>query len=189
MAVLIIDNYDSFTYNLVHLVEKLDVSTLVLRNDRLDGVDIGAFDAVIFSPGPSLPEEAGRMMEIIDRFHNRMPMLGICLGFQALVEYFGGSLINLSPVRHGIDVEITHLANDVLFTDIEQVFTAGLYHSWGTTFDLLPRVLEPTSVDSEGVVMSIKHSELPLHGVQFHPESVMTPLGPAMVANWLESFR
>jgi anthranilate synthase component 2 len=147
--------------------------------------NVASFDKIIFSPGPALPEEAGLMMEVIERYHQQIPMFGVCLGFQAIVEFFGGELINFNPVRHGESKFIEIKNQENLFKGLGASEEVGLYHSWGINFDNMPKSLEVLAVDSENVVMAFKHRELPLFGVQFHPESVMTPNGNKMLENWI----
>ena len=185
MRVLLIDNYDSFTYNLVHAIEPLVNELVVCRNNRFNMEDVASFDKIIFSPGPALPEEAGEMMALIERYHQQIPMLGVCLGFQALVEFFGGELINFDPVRHGESRSISVKSHQNLFNSLSSTEEVGLYHSWGITKNNLPDCLENLAEDNEGVVMAFKHQGLPLYGVQFHPESVMTPNGNKILENWI----
>jgi len=185
MRVLLIDNYDSFTYNLVHALEPMVSELVVHRNNRFDIENVASFDKIIFSPGPALPEEAGQMMDVIARYHSQIPMLGVCLGFQALVEFFDGELINFDPVRHGEAKNIQILNHQNLFTGLANREEVGLYHSWGITREQAPEVLQILAVDDEGAVMAFKHHNLPLYGVQFHPESIMTPNGIKMLQNWI----
>ena len=187
MRILLVDNYDSFTYNLVHAIEPLVSELVVCRNDEFSLEYVASFDKIIFSPGPALPEEAGKMMAVIERYYKTKPMLGVCLGFQALVEFFGGELANFEPVRHGEfkDIEISNHQN--LFKSLNPTETVGLYHSWGIGLGKLPNSLSCLAVDEENVVMAIKHIEFPLYGVQFHPESIMTEKGNLMLQNWINS--
>ena len=185
MKVLLIDNYDSFTYNLVHAIEPWVDELVVWRNDAIRLENVPEFDKIVFSPGPSLPVDAGQMMDIISQFHDRIPMLGVCLGFQAIVEFFDGELINLYPVRHGETAEIHIHDSENLFKNLAPIQTVGLYHSWGVESKTLPNILENLASDSSGISMAFKHRELPIYGVQFHPESVMTPHGNEMIKNWV----
>lgn len=187
MRILLIDNYDSFTFNLVHAIEPEVDELVVCRNDAFDISDVASFDKIIFSPGPALPKEAGKMMDVIKMYHARIPMLGVCLGFQGLVEFFKGELENLEPVRHGEQRFIKVLDHSSLFNGLEENQEVGLYHSWGISERYLPESLECLAVDAHGLVMAMKHKEWPLYGVQFHPESVMTPNGNRMLKNWIHS--
>lgn len=186
MRVLLIDNYDSFTFNLVHAIEPLVDELVVWRNDAFELKDVASFDKIIFSPGPALPEEAGKMMEVIEMYHLNKPMLGVCLGFQALVEFFNGELVNFDPVRHGEARNIKIEEFNSLFNGLSSTEEVGLYHSWGITAAGLPNELVSLAVDEENVVMAMRHRSLPLCGVQFHPESVMTPNGNRMLENWIK---
>lgn len=187
MRVLLIDNYDSFTYNLVHAIESLVDELVVCRNDEVHVVDVASFDKIIFSPGPALPEEAGKMMDLIKSYHTTKPMLGVCLGFQAIIEFFGGELENFTPVRHGEAKEIKVEANSSLFAGLSQNQEVGLYHSWGIKDIDLPKEIVNLAIDAEGVCMAFKHESLPLFGVQFHPESIMTPNGYKILENWINN--
>ncbi len=184
MRVLLIDNYDSFTFNLVHALEPMVNELIVWRNDEFELSDVASFDKIIFSPGPSLPNEAGLMMQVIEKYHRKIPMFGVCLGFQAIVEFFNGELINIEPVRHGIQREI-HVKSESLFRGLKPIQKVGLYHSWAVKTDQLPKVLSLLSWDSNNVVMAFEHEMLNMVGVQFHPESIMTPNGKEMLAKWI----
>lgn len=186
MRILLIDNYDSFTFNLVHAIEPMVDELVVWRNDRFNILDVASFDKIIFSPGPALPDEAGLMMEVIRQYHQKKPMLGVCLGFQALVEFFGGELINLEPVRHGESKNITIIENTSLFKDLGTVEEVGLYHSWGVRKQDLPKCFKNLAEDGTEIIMAIEHKQWPLFGVQFHPESVMTPNGKKILENWID---
>lgn len=187
MRILLIDNYDSFTYNLVHAIEPLVDELVVWRNNRFKLQDVASFDKIIFSPGPALPEEAGKMMDVIKEYHTYIPMLGVCLGFQALVEFFGGELQNLEPVRHGESKNIQIINRNCLFKGMSQKVEVGLYHSWGVSNASIPKVFNVLAKDDEDVVMAMRHAELPLYGVQFHPESIMTPEGIKILKNWINT--
>ncbi len=187
MNLLVLDNYDSFTYNLVqYLEELLEGEVTVRRNDAIGPEEAARFDAIVLSPGPGLPAEAGIMPELIRALAGRRPILGVCLGHQAIAEAFGGSLINLKEVYHGKETDI-HIcvADEPLFEGLPDPFRAGRYHSWVVDGATLPEVLEVTATDAAGRIMALRHRTLPLHGVQFHPESIMTPHGKQMLANWL----
>ena len=184
MRILLIDNYDSFTYNLVHYIEPLVSELIVCRNDELNIENVASFDKIIISPGPALPAQAGKLMEVIKMYHRKIPMLGVCLGFQAILEFFGGELINMTPVRHGISKKIELISNSI-FNNIPNQITIGLYHSWGVESLKLPNCFNCLAKDSEGVAMAISHNEFPLYGVQFHPESIMTEYGHEILENWV----
>ena len=187
MRVLLIDNYDSFTFNLVHIIEPLVNELVVWRNDEFNIESVASFDKIIFSPGPSLPEEAGLMMEVIHRFSESKPMFGVCLGFQAIIEHFGGELENFDPVRHG-EPKIMRVFNKAsIFRNLGNSEKVGLYHSWGIRTANLPKCFINLGADDDGVVLAIKHQSLPLYGVQFHPESIMTTNGNTIIENWIKS--
>ncbi len=189
MKILVIDNYDSFTYNLVHAIKKITgLPVTVARNDEITMEEIEQYDKIVLSPGPGIPEEAGLLLEIIKRFAPSKSMLGVCLGHQAIGEVFGGKLLNMNKVLHGIatPINITN-RNTVLFNGLSDTFEAGRYHSWIVDSNGLPDSLEVTSYDSEGMIMSMKHKTYDVQGVQFHPESVLTPMGEKLIKNWLEN--
>ena len=179
-----IDNYDSFTYNLVHYFEDLDCKVTVKRNDQLTLDEVDAFDNIVLSPGPGIPDEAGLLKEIISKYAPTKKILGVCLGQQAIGEVFGGTLVNLDQVYHGIATKIKIVKNDALFEGLPEEFEVGRYHSWVVSPDL-PDVLEATSVDGNGEVMSLRHKTYEVCAVQFHPESVLTPNGKKILENWL----
>ncbi len=187
MNLLVLDNYDSFTYNLVqYLEELLERPVTVRRNDAIGLDEAARFDAIVLSPGPGLPAEAGIMPELIRALAGRVPILGVCLGHQAIAEAFGGSLINLADVWHGKETDIhIRVADEALFAGLPNPFRAGRYHSWVVDAATLPDALEVTATDAAGQIMALRHRTLPLHGVQFHPESIMTPQGRQLLANWL----
>lgn len=184
--ILVIDNYDSFTYNLVHYLEDLDCEVIVKRNDQLSLDEVAAFDKIVLSPGPGIPDEAGLLKEIIRTYAPTKSIFGVCLGQQAIGEVFGGSLINLDEVYHGIATKITIAKEDVLFEGMPKEIEVGRYHSWVVDPEL-PETLEATSFDGNGQVMSLRHKEYDVCAVQFHPESVLTPEGKRMLANWLKN--
>lgn len=185
--ILVIDNYDSFVYNLVHYLEEFDCEVHVIRNDQFDIELPEKYDKILLSPGPGVPEEAGLLKEVIKVYGGKKPILGVCLGQQAIGEVFGGTLSNLSEVFHGVSTQATQLVNDEeLFKDIEKEFEIGRYHSWVVSQEGFPNVLEITSIDDNGQIMSLRHREFDIKGVQFHPESVLTPQGKLMIKNWVE---
>lgn len=185
--VLVIDNYDSFTYNLVHYLEDLGCEVTVRRNDKLNLEEVEPFDKILLSPGPGIPDEAGLLKAIIKTYAPTKSILGVCLGQQAIGEVFGGSLINLDTVYHGVATEINLTVNDeTLFNGMDDKFEVGRYHSWVVNPDL-PSDLEATSVDENGQIMSLRHKTLDVKGVQYHPESVLTPNGKKILENWLNN--
>jgi anthranilate synthase component 2 len=187
VKILVIDNYDSFTYNLVHYLEDLNCDVTVVRNNKLTLDDVEPFDKIVLSPGPGIPDEAGLLKPIIERYAPTKSILGVCLGQQAIGEVFGGSLINLDNVYHGVATKVTICVDDEpLFNGMEKEIEVGRYHSWVVNPDL-PSVLEATSFDENGQVMSLRHREYDVRGVQYHPESVLTPNGKQILKNWVES--
>jgi anthranilate synthase component 2 len=184
--ILVIDNYDSFTYNLVHYLEDLDCDVTVKRNDQLTLAEVDEFDKIVLSPGPGIPDEAGLLKEIIAKYASTKSIFGVCLGQQAIAEVFGGSLINLDQVYHGIATKINITKDDILFEGMPKEIEVGRYHSWVVNPNL-PEVLEATSFDVNGQVMSLRHKEYDVCAVQFHPESVLTPEGKKILENWLKS--
>ncbi len=186
MKVVIIDNYDSFTYNLSHLVKELGAEVIILKNDGFEIEDIDGFDKILLSPGPGVPQEAGLLMDVIRTYSGIKPILGVCLGEQAIGEAFGGRITNLKNVFHGIQSEVRIMANDYIFKSLPDKIKVGRYHSWVVDKDSLPSCLEITAESEEGYIMGIKHKELDVRGIQFHPESVLTPYGKQMIRNWLD---
>ncbi|MEL0644712.1 aminodeoxychorismate/anthranilate synthase component II [Olleya sp. Ti.3.14] len=187
MRVLVIDNYDSFTYNLVHYLEDLDCEVTVKRNDKLTLDQVEAFDKIVLSPGPGIPDEAGLLKAIIKTYAPTKSILGVCLGQQAIGEVFGGSLINLDNVYHGVSTNVDIVVDDeVLFKNMNKTIEVGRYHSWVVDPNL-PEVLEATSFDQNGQVMSLRHKFYDVRGVQYHPESVLTPNGKQILENWIKS--
>jgi anthranilate synthase component II len=185
--VLVIDNYDSFTYNLVHYLEDLNCEVTVVRNDKLDLEDVKAFNKIVLSPGPGIPDEAGLLKAIIKEYASTKSILGVCLGQQAIGEVFGGSLINLEEVYHGLATNVIITVDDEsLFKGLEKEIEVGRYHSWVVNPNL-PDCLEATSFDANGQVMSLRHREYDVKGVQYHPESVLTPNGKQILKNWIDS--
>ncbi|MFZ7113843.1 MAG: anthranilate synthase component II [Bacteroidota bacterium] len=186
MKILLLDNYDSFTYNLFHYLNNFESDVTVIRNDEISVEETGQFDRIVFSPGPGLPEEAGRMIEIIRRYSSEKKMLGICLGMQAIAQAFGGKLINLSKVHHGVAIatEIV-VSNEPLFSGLPHSFKTGRYHSWCVDPGSLPSSLIVTALDIHGEIMALTHENQLVKGVQFHPESILTEWGKDMIYNWL----
>lgn len=186
MKTVIIDNYDSFTYNLSHLVKELGAEVTVVRNDRFELSDLEAFDKIILSPGPGIPSEAGLLLEVIRTYAGRKPMLGVCLGHQAIGEAFGAKLENLSDVFHGVATPCHIVAADPVFEGLDRDITIGRYHSWVVSKEALPECLEVTAVSDEGQIMALRHRTMEVHGIQFHPESVLTPEGKTIIKNFIE---
>ena len=183
--IVIIDNYDSFTYNLSHLVKELGAEVTVVRNDQFELSDLEPYDMIILSPGPGIPSEAGLLLDVIRTYAGRKSILGICLGHQAIGEAFGGRLENLSDVFHGVATPCHIVVDDPIFSGIERDITVGRYHSWVVSNDGLPDCIEVTALSDEGQIMALRHRELNVRGIQFHPESVLTPDGKKMLQNWL----
>ena len=188
MKTVIIDNYDSFTYNLAHLVKELGAEVDVLRNDKFELEELEKYDKIILSPGPGIPEEAGLLLEVIRTYAGRKPILGVCLGEQAIGQAFGGKLTNLSEVFHGIQTNVKIKNKDYIFSGLPTEIPVGRYHSWVVDTDGFPEELVITAISSEGQIMALKHREYDVHGIQFHPESVLTPDGKRIVGNWLKGF-
>jgi anthranilate synthase component II len=189
MKILVIDNYDSFTYNLVHAIKKISGFAVdVFRNDEVRLEQIEKYTKIVLSPGPGLPSEAGLLTDIIKMFAPHKSILGVCLGHQAIGEAYGGRLLNMNRVIHGM-ATLVKLTNNksVIFNGLPDTFEAGRYHSWIVERDNLPECFEITSEDESGVIMSMKHKKFDVEGLQFHPESVLTPLGEKMIINWLRS--
>jgi len=185
--ILVIDNYDSFTYNLVHYLEDLNCEVTVYRNDEFDIDEIAHFDKIVLSPGPGIPDEAGLLKAVIAKYAPTKSILGVCLGQQAIGEVFGGTLSNLDKVYHGVATMVKTSVNDeLLFEGLGNEFEVGRYHSWVVDANL-PEALEATSFDENGQVMSLRHRTFDVRGVQFHPESVLTPNGKKILENWLKN--
>ncbi len=188
MKILVFDNYDSFTYNLVHLLRKLGVVDLdVVRNDQMALETVEAYDKIVLSPGPGIPSEAGLLLPLIREYAPKKSMLGICLGEQAIGEAFGARIENLSTVFHGVASSIRVVADDPLFKGLGPEIEAGRYHSWVVARENLPHCLKVTAEDEAGRIMALAHTDYDVRGVQFHPESVLTPEGERMMENWLNS--
>ena len=185
MKIVIIDNYDSFTYNLSHLVKELGAEVTVLRNDQFKLEDLEPYSKIILSPGPGIPSEAGLLLEVIKSYAGKKPILGVCLGHQAIGEAFGGKLENLSDVFHGVATPCHITVEDPIFSGIERNITIGRYHSWVVSKENFPDCLEITAVSDEGQIMALRHKTMNIRGIQFHPESVLTPDGKKMLQNWM----
>jgi len=189
MKIVIIDNYDSFTYNLVHMVEKITGNfPAVFRNDEISLEDVNNFDLIMLSPGPGIPEEAGILKEIISTYAGKKPIFGVCLGLQAITEVFGGSIVNLDTVYHGVATLMNVVDESaVIFKDIPTPFLAARYHSWSATQDGFPEALKVTARDEAGGIQAIAHKVFPISAVQFHPESILTDVGEQIVTNFINS--
>lgn len=186
MKIVVIDNYDSFTYNLVHLVRQLGADVDVKRNDQFQLNDLEPYDKIILSPGPGIPSEAGLLLDVIRQYKGKKPMLGVCLGHQAIGEVFGAKLVNLPEVYHGVATPITLYDNEPMFASLPNRIDVGRYHSWVVSKENFPDCLEITAVSDEGQIMGIRHKTYDIRGIQFHPESVLTPKGAVIMKNWLE---
>lgn len=186
--IAVIDNYDSFVYNLVHYLEELDCEVTVYRNDKFELDQLENYDKILLSPGPGIPDEAGLLKDVIRSYSGKKPILGVCLGLQAIGEVYGGSIINLNNVFHGIASTITLTVDDALmFKNLKDDIKVGRYHSWVVAKDDLPDVLEITAEDENGQIMAARHKEYDVRGVQFHPESILTPQGKQMISNWVNA--
>ncbi|RHA31198.1 aminodeoxychorismate/anthranilate synthase component II [Phocaeicola plebeius] len=185
MKIVIIDNYDSFVYNLSHAIKELGAEVTVKRNDQFQLEELEEFDKILLSPGPGVPEEAGLLLDVIRRYAGKKPILGVCLGEQAIGEVYGGKLTNLDEVFHGIQSPVSLTATDYLFKGLPSTVQVGRYHSWVVDRKDFPDCLEVTAVSEEGYIMALRHRTLDVRGVQFHPESVLTPEGKQMLGNWI----
>ncbi|MDR0938164.1 MAG: aminodeoxychorismate/anthranilate synthase component II [Mediterranea sp.] len=184
--ILLIDNYDSFTYNLLHAVKELgQTDVTVLRNDQFGLDDVEPFDKLILSPGPGIPSEAGLLLPVIHRYAPTKSILGVCLGHQAIGEAFGARLENLKEVYHGVQTPVSVVRPDLLFDGLEKEFPVGRYHSWIVSREAFPSALEITAESREGDIMALRHRAYRVHGIQFHPESVLTPRGKEIIHNFL----
>lgn len=183
--IVIIDNYDSFTYNLSHLVKEQGAEVQVLRNDQFELRALEAYDKIILSPGPGIPSEAGLLCDVIRTYAGRKPILGVCLGHQAIGEVFGARLENLTQVFHGVATPCQIVADDPIFEGLERTITVGRYHSWVVATEELPACLEVTALSDEGQIMALRHRQYDVHGIQFHPESVLTPEGRTIIKNFI----
>lgn len=187
LKVLVFDNYDSFTYNLVQIIERiLNQKVDVVRNDQITLEEVGKYDKIILSPGPGIPEEAGILLALIKEYAPTKSILGVCLGQQAIAEAFGGNLINLSEIFHGVATTTDLVKEDTkLFKDLTSGLEVGRYHSWAVNPENFPEELEITAVDKDGMIMALQHKSYDIHGVQFHPESILTPDGEVIIRNFL----
>lgn len=184
--ILLIDNYDSFTYNLVHYLEDLGTQVSVFRNDKISLEEVEKYSHIVLSPGPGIPEEAGLLKEIIRQYAPTKKIFGVCLGQQAIAEVFGGRLENLTHVYHGVATPIEVIKPEApIFKDLPSSLAVGRYHSWVVSAPL-PDCLEVTAIDAQGQIMALQHKTYDIQSVQFHPESILTPSGKKMLANWLE---
>lgn len=185
--VLVFDNYDSFTYNLVQIIERiLDTKVDVVKNDQITLKEIDQYDKIVLSPGPGIPEEAGILLDLIKEYAPKKSILGVCLGQQAIAEVFGGSLINLSEIFHGVATPADIVKNNTkIFKDLSSGLEVGRYHSWVVSRENFPEELEITAVDKDGMIMALQHKTYDVHGVQFHPESILTPQGEIIIKNFL----
>ena len=185
IKIIIIDNYDSFTYNLSHLLKELGADVTVVRNDKFQIEDLEQYDKIVLSPGPGIPSEAGLMPQVIKAYAGRKPILGICLGHQAIGEAFGAKLLNIGNVVHGVATPSHLTVQDYIFEGLPNDIEVGRYHSWVVDDKDLPECLEVTSRSDDGYIMSMKHNEYDIRGIQYHPESVLTPNGKEIIKNWL----
>ena len=187
MKIVVIDNYDSFTYNLVHYLEDLNAEVTVFRNDEFELEELEKFDKILLSPGPGVPDEAGLLKAVIKKYAPTKSIFGVCLGLQAIGEVFGGKLTNLEKVYHGVATKVTQIEDDFIFYDLPKEIEVGRYHSWVVANENLPEELIITSIDENGQIMSMKHSTYDVRGVQYHPESVLTPNGKKILENWIKN--
>ncbi len=186
MKLLIFDNYDSFTYNIVHAVRQLGYDPDIYRNDKIGVDEIERYDKIIISPGPGIPQESGILPEMLERYGTTKPILGVCLGIQAIGERFGAKLRNLDTVYHGVCTPIKIIVDDYLFNGLDREIKGGRYHSWIVDTVDFPKELEITAVDDNGYIMGLRHRTYDIRGVQFHPESILTPDGLKIFENWLK---
>ena len=187
MRILLFDNYDSFTYNILHLLRELGADAEVRRNDQIPLDEVAPYDKIILSPGPGIPEEAGILLPLIKTYASSKPMLGVCLGEQAIGEAFGAKLRNLPSVFHGVQSDVRVTIDNPLLGEAGRTYRVGRYHSWVVSDEAFPPCLEVLARDNEdGLIMALRHRTYPLYGIQFHPESVLTPEGKAMIQHWLE---
>jgi anthranilate synthase component 2 len=191
MKILILDNYDSFTYNLVHLVEKITGNfPTVFRNDEISIEDVNNYDVLMLSPGPGIPDEAGILKEVIKTYAGVKPIFGVCLGLQAITEVFGGKIINLEDVFHGVATEMRVTdKNAIIFKNVPETFLAARYHSWAATDEGFPEEIQVTARDEDGLIQAIEHKIFPISAVQFHPESILTDVGEQLLRNFINSIK
>ncbi|MBT3742095.1 MAG: aminodeoxychorismate/anthranilate synthase component II [Polaribacter sp.] len=189
MKILILDNYDSFTYNLVHMVEKITGNfPAVFRNDEINIADVGNYDMIMLSPGPGIPDEAGILKDVIKTYAGIKPIFGVCLGLQAITEVFGGNIINLEDVFHGVATEMRVAdTSAIIFKDVPETFMAARYHSWAATDEGFPEEIQVTARDEDGLIQAIEHKIFPISAVQFHPESILTDVGEQLVTNFINA--
>ena len=188
MKILVFDNYDSFTYNLVQMIKELTTASVeVFRNDEIPLEQVKSYDKILLSPGPGIPSESGLLLPLIKEYASTKSIFGVCLGQQAIAESFGGSLSNLSKVYHGIATEVQLTNSSILFEGLPQSFKVGRYHSWVVNEQDLPKDLIITSKDEDGFIMSLEHTQFDVKGVQYHPESLLTPNGAKIIENWLKN--
>ena len=185
MKILLIDNYDSFTYNLFHYLELNDARVDVVRNDKVNLNKLSDYQKIVISPGPGLPDDAGQIMQVLALVHDKIPVLGICLGFQAIVQFYGGSLFNMETVLHGKSSTCMLVNHDEIYHNIPQTFRVGRYHSWGAKKEGLVNDLIISAIDENEIILSIKHVKYNVRGIQYHPESVLTEYGKKIISNWL----
>ena len=189
MKILVLDNYDSFTYNLVQMVEQIvgKEFVYVFKNDEISLEEVGKYDKIILSPGPGVPSEAGILLDVIKEFAPKKPILGVCLGLQAIAEAFGGKLINLNNVYHGVGISTAIIEDNAkIFSGLPSEIITGRYHSWAMDSNGFPEELQITAVDEQGIIMALQHRKYDVHAVQFHPESVLTPCGKKILENFLK---
>ncbi|MCZ8356027.1 MAG: aminodeoxychorismate/anthranilate synthase component II [Cyclobacteriaceae bacterium] len=186
MKILVFDNYDSFTYNLVHIIRELGYTPDVFRNDEITLEEINQYDKILLSPGPGIPDEAGILKPLIQQYADKKSILGVCLGHQAIAEVFGAKLYNIKNVLHGVTSQAKVIIQDVvLFQHVSNKFQATHYHSWAVSDENFPEVLEVTATNDDKIIMALRHKNFDVRGVQFHPESIMTPEGKQMIKNWI----
>ncbi|MGV0833036.1 anthranilate synthase component II [Empedobacter brevis] len=187
MKILVIDNYDSFTYNLVHSLKKYANDITVVRNDGISLEEVNLYDKILLSPGPGVPDEANLLKPIIEKYAPTKSIFGVCLGQQAIGEVFGGTLLNTQEVFHGVKSDIEIIKDEILFKNLPQNLEVGRYHSWVVSNENFPEELEITAIGPKGEIMALRHKIYDVRGVQFHPESILTPFGDEMIKNWLDA--
>lgn len=188
MKILVLDNYDSFTYNLVHIINHLGYAVDIFRNDKIALGAVAAYDKILLSPGPGIPDEAGIMKQVIETYGPTKSILGVCLGHQGIGEVYGAQLFNIPKVLHGVtSIAEVRDRDEYLFDGVADTFQATHYHSWAVLPESFTSSMKVTAVNGEGLVMGLRHTRYDVRGVQFHPESIMTPEGPKMIANWLKA--